>query len=159
MALRPDEGPIHVVSLGVSSLSDGVAPLVDWLATRWRRAAQIVVDGKAGAGDLANALVAAGVSRRRVHVVTTDEAITAHAGMLRAVVEATVTHLGQPGLDAQVRVAGKRKIGVYGGWGWEAVVPGGDVTALDAVTLARHAAETAKRRPRSGSSSGKVVVL
>lgn len=155
VALRPEEGPVHVESFGVSLLAeDGTAGLVEWLATpeRWRKASKIVIDGRAGAGDLKAQLVAAGVPARRVHVPSTEEAITAHAGMLRAIREGDITHLAQPGLDAQVRVAGKRKIGAAGGWGWQAVTPDGDVTALDAVTLARHAVMTGKRRTGSGRS-------
>jgi len=151
-AIRPDVGPVHVEALGVAATSDGTASLVQWLAARWRDAS-IVLDGKAGTGDLVQRLIAAGVPKRRVHVLTTDEAITAHAGMLRAIQEGSVTHLAQPGLDAAVRDAGRRKIGTGGGWGWSSL-SGGDVTALDAVTLAHHAASTARRR----SYSGEVVV-
>ena len=154
VALRPEQGPVHIETLGVAPLS-GAASLVDWLAERWRTASAIVIDGKAGAGDLLNELVTAGVPKRRLHVVTTDEAITAHAGMLRAIQEGSLTHLAQPGLDANVRVAGKRKIGTAGGWGWTSVTPDGDTTALDAVTLARHAVMTSRRR-RAGS--GEVVI-
>lgn len=167
VAMRPDEGPVHVESFGVVSMAEGTAGLVSWLSERWRKASKIFLDGKAGTGDLVQQLVAAGVSRRRLHVVSTDEAITAHAGMLRAIQEADVTHLAQPGLDAQVRVAGKRKVWNDGGWGWQAVTPDGDVTALDAVTLARHAAMTSKRRGGEGrtssgnrtTSSGRVGVV
>lgn len=154
VALRPDEGPTHVESFGVRALSEGTASLVEWLAARWRKAGAILIDGKAGAGDLKAQLVAAGVSSRRVHVVTTDEAITAHSAFLRAVQEGELTHIAQPGLDAQVRLAGRRKIGNAGGWGWQAVTPDGDVTALDGVTLAHHGATTAKRRTGEGRSSG-----
>lgn len=157
VALRPEDGPAHLESFGVSLLADGgTSALVAWLSVpeRWRKASKIVVDGRAGSGDLKAQLVAAGVPARRIHVVTTDEAITAHAGMLRAIREGEVTHLAQPGLDAQVRVAGKRKIGNAGGWGWQAVTPDGDVTALDAVTLARHAVMTGKQRTGTGRASG-----
>ncbi|QCB93307.1 hypothetical protein [Cellulomonas shaoxiangyii] len=153
VALRPDDGPVHVEALGVSLMADGTAPLVQWLAERWRKG-HIVLDGKAGAGDLANELVAAGVPRRRIHLVTVDEAITAHAGMLRAIQERDLTHLAQPGLDAAVRAAGKRKIGNAGGWGWASTTPEGDVTSLDAVTLARHAVVAGKRPTGQGRTSG-----
>ena len=155
VALRPAEGPVHVEALGVAPLSDGTTSLVEWLASRWRQAAAIVVDGKAGAGDLVEQLIAAGVPKRRVSIVSTEEAITAHAGMLRAIQQGEVTHGAQPGLDSAVKAAGKRKIGTAGGWGWVAVTPDGDVTALDAVTLARHALMTTKRR-RAGT--GEAVI-
>lgn len=154
VALRPADGPVHVEALGVAPLAEGVASLVDWLTDRWRKATTVWIDGRAGSGDLFNALVAAGVPRRRLHIVKVDEAITAHSSMLRAITEGELTHLAQPGLDAQVRVAGKRKIGTAGGWGWQAVTPDGDVTALDAVTLARQAVATTKRR----AGSGEVVI-
>lgn len=150
VALQPDEGPAHVEALGVSLMSEGTAQLVAWIAGRWREADRIVIDGKAGAGDLANELAAAGVSRRRIHIVTADEAITAHAGMLRAINEGDLTHLAQPGLDRATRIAGKRKIGAAGGWGWEALTADGDMVPLDSVTLARHFATTGKRRSTAG---------
>lgn len=153
-AITPADGPTYVEAFGVRPLSEGTADLVAWLAERWRKVAVILIDGKAGAGDLQAQLIAAGVPSRRVRLVTTDEAVTAHAGFLRAVQERDLTHSAQPGLDAQVRVAGKRKIGTAGGWGWQAVTPDGDVTALDAVTLARHGAVSSKRRPSNGRGSG-----
>jgi len=152
VGIRPTEGPVHVESFGVRPLLEGIAQIVPWLAARWRKASVIVLDGKAGTGDLFAALIAAGVPRRRIHIVTTDEAITAHAGMLRAIDEGTLSHTAQPGLDAQVLIAGKRKIGNAGGWGWQAVTPDGDVTAFDGVTLARDAVTSARRRTGTGEA-------
>jgi len=154
VALHSDEGVTHVEALGVRATSDGTSSLVAWLVERWRKSSVILIDGKAGSGDLRAQLVKAGVSTRRVRVVTTDEAITAHAGMLRAINERQVSHSAQPGLDAQVRVAGQRKIGTAGGWGWQAVTPDGDVTGLDAVTLARFGAVTGKRKSGEGRTAG-----
>lgn len=154
VGVRPQHGPVHVESLGVQALADGTAGMVAWLAERGRRGRRIVVDGKAGAGDLLNELVAAGVPRARVRLLSTDEAITAHAGMLRAINSGEVTHLAQPGLDAQVQIAGRRKIGTAGGWGWLPLTPGGDVVALDAVTLARHAAATGRPPVARGRTNG-----
>lgn len=158
VAIAPDDGPTHVEAFGVRPMSEGTSGLADWLAERWRKASLIVLDGKAGAGDFKAMLRARGVPERRILILPTDAAIEAHASFLRAVLEADLTHLAQPGLDAQVRVAGKRKIGTAGGWGWLAVTPDGDVTALDAVTLARHGAVTSKRRTGQGRTSGNRTV-
>jgi len=156
VGLKPESGACHVEALGVRPMGEGTSWLVDWLMERHKAAAAILLDGKAGAGDLFAALMAAGVPKRRVQFVGVDEAITAHAGFLRAVNEGDLTHLAQPGLDAQVRVAGRRKIGNAGGWGWRSVTPGTDVTALDAVTLARFGAVS--RTPVT-EDDGSVVVL
>lgn len=160
-AVRPDEGPVFVESFGVRVLSEGTAGLVSWLAERKDSASAFLIDGRAGAGDLRQELRAAGVPARLIRVVSVDEVITAHSGMLRAIQEGSVAHSAQPGLDAQVRVAGKRKIGNAGGWGWVSVTPDGDVTALDAVTLARHGAVLGrKRRPGGGrTGSGRKAVV
>jgi hypothetical protein len=163
VALRQADGPAHVEAFGVRPISE-TSTVVTWLTERWQNVAEILVDGRAGAGDFLNELVAAGVPRRRIRIVTTDEAITAHAAFLRAVQDGGLTHIAQPGLDAQVRVAGRRKIGNAGGWGWQAITPGGDVTALDAVTLALHGAMTSKKgRGRIGGdrnvSSGRTAVI
>lgn len=153
VALRAGDGPVHVEALGVARMVDGTAHLVDWLSQRWRTG-PILLDGKAGAGDLANELVAAGVPRRRIALASVDDAIVAHSGFLRAIQEGGLTHIAQEGLDAAVRIAGKRKIGNAGGWGWQSVTPDGDVTPLDAVTLARHAVVTGRRPTGQGRSSG-----
>lgn len=154
VAVRPDgDGPVHVEAFGVRALAEGTAPLVSWLAERARSASLFLVDGKAGAGDFRDELVKAGVPARFVRVVTVDEAITAHAGMLRAIQDGSLTHFAQPGLDAQVRGAGRRKIGNAGGWGWAPLRADGDTTALDAVTLARFGAATARKRRDGGRSS------
>ena len=164
-AIRPVDGPVFVEALGVAPLAHGTAQLVGWLAEPERvRRSRIVVDGRAGSGDLVAQLIDAGVPRRRVSVVTTDEAITAHAGMLRAIREGGVEHSGQPGLDAAVRVTGKRRIGAAGGFGWQPVTPDGDVTAFDAVTLAFGAVTTGRRTTRDDSgnrtaSSGRRAVV
>jgi hypothetical protein len=163
VALLPADGPAHVEAFGVRPIAE-TSSVVAWLAERWHPLVAILVDGKAGAGDFCNELVAAGVPRRRITQVATDEAITAHAAFLRAVQDGAVTHVAQPGLDAQVRVAGKRKIGAAGGWGWTPITPDGDVTALDAVTLALHGVTTSKKnRGRTGgdrnASSGRTAVI
>lgn len=147
VALTPGDAPTHVEALGVAPMERGTGQIVEWLSSRWRGSAGIAIDGKAGAGDLVQQLAAAGVPRRMLHQVTTDEAITAHAAFLRAVQESDLTHIAQPGLDASVRVAGKRKIGTAGGWGWQSVTQDGDVTPIEAVTLAHWLARTSKRRP------------
>ena len=149
IAIRPAAGPTHVVSLGVTAMPSGAVQAADWLAKR-AGTSRILVDGKAGAGDFVEQLVAAGVPRHRVRVATTDEVITAHSGMLRAINEGDITHGAQPGLDAAVRVAGKRRIGTNGGFGWQSVTADGDVTAFDAVTLAHYMANKGKRTTGTG---------
>jgi len=145
-AIRPDEGPIHIEGIKLASMGDGTAWLVDWLVERHEKAAQIVVDGKAGVGYLVNALHEARVPKSVVITAGTDT-ITSGTSMLEAALNSKdFTHRGQSELDEQVKAAEKRKIGANGGFGWQAP-EGGNVALLDAVTLAYWGAKTTKRRP------------
>lgn len=154
-ARRPENGPTYVEALAERSMTDGFSWIVDVIVPSWRQFGAIVIDGKAGIGELRSRLVKAGVSTKTMKVISTDEAITAHAMVLAAVHEGTISHGNQPGLNASVASATKRLIGKSGGWGWKAIGDG-DVTPLDAVTLAFYAASIAPRK-RSGHSGWRVV--
>lgn len=163
-ARRPEDGPTHVEVIKAASTSAGTVWLADWLAARWRKAAVIVIDGKAGADQLVTALVKRGVPRRRIVVPTLSQVYEAHSGLLESVKAGELTHYGQTGLDDVVKAATKRPIGKDGGWGWQAIGDDADVTPLEAVTYAHFGATTSKRKPpadgagRSTSSGRRAVV-
>jgi hypothetical protein len=144
--LRPDEGKPHVELIDVRSTSAGLGWLVAWLVARHEKACQIVIDGKAHAGALNEALRAAKVPERVIWLPTTDQVITAHSMTLGAIQSAGLTHFDQPALNDSVAAAGKRPIGTNGGWGWKPLAEG-DVTPIEAVTFAYWGAMTSKRRP------------
>ncbi len=156
VAVRHEFG-IHVEGLQHTLVVDGTQQLVDWLAGRWESCGLIVVDGKAGSGAFVKALLRAKVQQRRIVVPTTDQAVTAHAALLEAVTEGTLSHIADPVLDQVVTDAGRRQIGKTGGWGFQSL-SGGDVTLLDAVTCAHYAALTA-RTPKTTNSGRRAVVM
>lgn len=143
---RPDSGPPHVELVEHRSMSTGLGWLTAWLVERQDKAVQIVIDGKAHAGALVEALRAAKVPARVIWTPTTDQVITAHSMVLLAIQSKEITHFAQPGLDGSVALAGKRLIGTNGGWGWKPLADG-DVTPIEAVTFAHWGAMTSKRRP------------
>lgn len=151
--IRPDDEDVdpHVELVRVASLKDGRQWLVDFLVERKDVTAEIVIDGKDGAGALANDLRQAGVPVKVLHndrgTVTFEEAVKAHSMFLEAIKTARVSHFGQPLLNRTVEVAGKRPIGNAGGWGWRSLSPDVDIVALDSVTLAYFGAMTSKRKP------------
>lgn len=155
VAVRHEFG-VHVEGIQHVELVHGTQWLVDWLAERWRDCSVIVVDGKSGSGALVKALQRAGVQQRRVLVPNTDQVVAAHAALLEAVTEGTVSHNDDDALNAAVRSAGRRPIGQQGGWGFQPL-DGGDVTLLEAVTHAHFGALTAKVPTRSGGR--RAVVL
>ncbi len=145
---------IHVEVIDSRPVEAGVSWLVDYLLPRWEDAAQIVIDGKSGSGALIAHLHQLGVGRKTLLTPKVDEVITAHSMFLQRLGDSSLTHGPQPGLDDQVRRAGRRPIGQAGGWGWKSLT-GEPVTGLEAATLAVWAAATTKRRP--GRSGGAVL--
>lgn len=147
VARRPDEGPVHVEGIRIQSMGEGIQTLVDWLLERHEMAAQIVVDGKAGAGFLIAALREGGVRNKRVIVTPTlDQVLSSHSMFEQGVKTGDMTLVDQPKLDEQVRDAVKRPIGKSGGFGWAPNV-GESVVLLDAATLAYWGAKTTTRNP------------
>lgn len=157
VALRPDEGPVHVEGVEHRLVMDGTDWLVDWLVERRDEARMILVDGKAGAGALVDELHARKVWKRRAAAVSAEQAVKAHATMLAAVTAGTVSHFGDETLNTAVAAAGRRPIGKTGGWGIESIT-GDDVTLFEAVILAHYAATMIPRR-RGSSSQRRIAVL
>lgn len=145
-SLSPADGPVHVEVVERATMAHGMGWLVAWLAVRAGDAAQIVVDGKAHAGALVNALRAEKVPARVILTPGADQVIAAHATFLDAVASGHLSHFAQPVLDEAVAAAERRQIGPSGGWGWRGI-DDADVTPLEAATLACWASLTSKRRP------------
>lgn len=136
----------HVEAVEHRSIVEGTLWLVEWIATRkW----PVVIDGKAGAGALADALTRAKVPPRRIVRPTIDEVIAAHAGFVQAVTEKTLTHIADEVLRASVESAVRRPIGNAGGWGF-AAAEGGDVTLAESAVLAHWGAMKKRRRRATG---------
>lgn len=146
VAVRPPTGPVHVEAVSHRPLIDGTRWLIDWLVERKGVAAQIAVDGKSGAGALAEALVKERVPRHKVKRPTTDDVTSAHAAFLLAVMEDRVTHGGDEVLDKSMTSATRRPIGRLGGWGFGPGPAGEDPTLAESAVLAHWAATTAPKR-------------
>ncbi len=148
-ARKTPEGTIHVELIERRSMSSGTAWLVEWLTERWRQAAQIVVDGKAHAGNLVNALRAAGVASTVILTPTTEQVTAAHSMLEDAVKAKTLTVLGHPGQDTlvdSVAHSARREIGKTGGWGFRPIGDG-ECTSAESAVMAHWGAKTSKRRP------------
>lgn len=147
VARRPEEGPVFIEGIRSEPLSAGTGWLVDFLASKQERAAQIVVDGKSGVGYLVQALQDAGVKNKKlVWQPSLDQVIAAHAMFDQAVISHDVAHSAQPEMTVQVLAASRRKIGSRGGFGWQAP-EGGSVTMFEAATLAYWGAKVTRRNP------------
>ncbi|MDU0349719.1 terminase, partial [Actinomyces sp. MRS3W] len=117
---RGKTGPVHVELVGLRPMSDGVAWAAGWVARHADRLAQIVVEGRSGAGDMADRLRSAGVPAKAIITPSAQDAAAAHAMADAAIREHSMTHLADDELAAEVAVATRRRIGRNGGFGWSA---------------------------------------
>lgn len=143
---KPDDGLPFVYVVEARSMAGGLSWFVDELAKRWRKAAQIVIDGQGNAQALNDRLLEQGVLPKTILRPNTGDAITAYASMANAVKERQVTHYGQPGLDDSATKTAKRRIGSRGGWGF-ASTDEADATLIESACLAYWGAMTTKRKP------------
>lgn len=152
-ARKTPDGTVHVELIERRSMGGGTGWLVEWLAggeePRWRQAAQIVVDGKAHAGNLVNALREAGVPAVVLLTPTTEQVTAAHSMLEDAVKAKTLTVLKHPGQDTLVESvahSARREIGKTGGWGFRPIGDG-ECTSAESAVMAHWGAKTSKRRP------------
>lgn len=170
--LKHDDG-VHVelIDAAEGDVAAGLGVLADWLAARWRSAAQIVLSGAAGAPVLAQLLKDRQVPDAVVKIANTVEYTTACSVTLDAVRASAAaakndepmvfTHLaseGQAALDESVAISDKKLRGQSGAWGWSATTDDGDETPVEAVSLAYWLATTTKRKPY-GEKKQKAVIL
>lgn len=146
-AVKHDAG-VHLELIGTSSATglDGVAR---WLIGRKADAAQITLSGGAMAKVLHQLLRDGGVPERQIKTLATAEYFAA-CGMLHdSVKDRTVTvpkgDSETDPLEQSVAVSDKKQRG--SGWGWQATIPDGDETPMEAVSVALYGARTTKRRP------------
>lgn len=151
--VRPDDGPIHVEAFRQENLGEGLGWLVDFLVRRADSTSLIVIDGKSGAGALAQALKDEGITRRGLVVLPTmEQVVSAHAMFLESIKSGGLSHLGQGPLNKQVKDAVRRPIGKSGAFGWDAN-KGDSVALLEAVTYAFWGAKVARANPGESRSA------
>jgi len=135
-----EDGRVHV---GIPEDPDGAldhARGTAWLIPRLkdlqeRTGCEVVLDEKCPDAGLAQRLQDAGI---RITELKLADMLEACSGLITAVTEQTVTHFGQSVLDAAVAAATKRLVTERPLWARKF----GDITPLEAVTIARHGALT-----------------
>lgn len=128
------------------SLGGGLGWFVETLVRVSGEAAQIVIDGQGNAQTLCDRLLDAGVQRKAIIRPKASDMTAACSSLCNAVRERSVTHYGQPALDASATKSRARRIGTAGGWGFMST-DDADATLIEAAALAYWAAMTTKRDP------------
>jgi phage terminase large subunit-like protein len=125
-----------LLAVGAVERRDGTGWLVPELARiQSTYGCPVVVDGGGPTADLIPAMEAAGIS---LEIIDTGKLKDACANIFDAVQEKRLVHPGHPDLDLAVSSASKRDVGDR--WAWARKQSTGDISMLEAVTLALWAA-------------------
>ena len=130
--------------------SRGLGHGIGWFVETLRRvsegAALILIDGQSNAQTLTERLLAERVPKNEIVRPRTADVAAACSSLANAVRERTVTHYGQPALDASATKSRRRALGSGGGYGF-ASTEEADATLVEACALAYWGAMTTKRNP------------
>jgi hypothetical protein len=143
---RPKDDSPFVYVVASRDMADGLTWFVDNLIERKDKAACVIIDGKSNAENLKNKLIAAGFSKKAVHCLGTQEAITANSMLVNAVKEHELRHYGQKQLDDSATKCAKRDIGKGGGFGFDSV-ENAEASLIESCAAALFGAMTTKRKP------------
>lgn len=147
VAVKPEDGPIHVELIEHRAMNGGVDWLVEWLVPRMKKASTVAIDGLHWSGSLVEKLRANGVRAKLAITLTgTKDVVNASSMMLNAIESGNMTHFDQPALNASALGATKRQVGnsESGGFAFGGL---DDSTPIEAATLAHWAVLTCKRNP------------
>ena len=121
----------------------GADYLTDFIEARKNKACVFIIDGKAGADDLAARLQAAKIPKTVFSICNTREYTAAASMFLNAVRECGLTHIDQTEIRESLSTVTKRPIGTNGAYGF-----GGDnAEIIDCLALALYGVRTSKRDP------------
>ncbi len=146
-ALAERDGPAYVELVDMASTSRGTAWLSSWLVARRDRCSCVVIDGRSGAGALAQRLREGGMRRPGMVVECNPSGVQAAASMLVDEVKAkTLSHIASPALDESATRSVRRDVGRDGfGFGDG---PNSTSIPIESASLALWGARTSKRDPR-----------
>ena len=141
---------VHVEVLERKSLSEGTAWLTTWLLKRWRDCGIIIIDGMAGTQLLVEDLVRTEPKTSRI-ILTPNfkQAGSAYGGFYQAIEQETITHFGQPLVEAGVKTIRKRDMrdGAFGFASMNSDI-GSDI--IESLAFAHYGALNPKRRKSAG---------
>ena len=144
VCLRPEGRKPYVEVVKSASTSRGTRWVAEWLDARREKIASVAIDGKRGESTVQK-LADLKFPKRAVRVPGSADVAKANSMLVEAVQSGSISHYGQPDLDAAATTCAKRRIG-QDGFGFDDSETG-DSTLIEACALAYREAMTTKRRP------------
>lgn len=145
VAFKVDEEKIFVEAIDCRKVRDGNAWIIEYL--RNPRVQQVVIDGANGQSLLEADMKNAGIRCKSI-LPKVSEVIEANAQFEQNFFVGAVCHSSQPALEQAVSNSEHRAIGSSGGFGYNSILEGADISLLEAVTLAHWACANAKEKKK-----------
>lgn len=143
VAVKTADDKIFVEAVDCRPTREGNAWIIPFL--RNPHAREIVIDGANGQTILEAEMKEAGIKHKPI-LPKVSEVVEANALFEKNFFAGIITHADQPALEQIVSNCEHRAIGNGGGFGYNSILEGADVSLLEAVTLAHWACATAKEK-------------
>lgn len=143
VAVKTADDKIFVEAVDCRPAREGNAWIIPFL--RNPHAREIVIDGANGQTILEAEMKEAGIKRKPI-LPKVSEVVEANALFEKNFFAGIITHADQPALEQIVSNCEHRAIGNGGGYGYNSILEGADVSLLEAVSLAHWACATAKEK-------------
>lgn len=144
-AVRLSDGRIFVEAIDCRPTREGNAWMMPFFSNPHVR--EIVIDGANGQQALADEMRDAGIRRKPI-LPKVGDIIEANSSFETAVLSGGLCHADQPSLEQVVANCEHRAIGGNGGFGYQSILEGADVSLLDSVLLAYWICATTKTEKR-----------
>lgn len=139
IAVYTEDGKILVECIDCRPIRAGNNWIISFLSEAAPATRKVIIDGANG-----QQLLAADMKQNKLkspELPSVKNIVAANAAFEQAIYSGKLCHMGQPSLCQAVENTEKRAIGSNGGFGYRSVRQGVDISLLDAVILAYHAAE------------------
>lgn len=132
IAVRTKDKKIFVETIGCKPIKAGLTWLLDFIRSADVRA--VATDGANGTGMLEDSMKQ--LKLKKPTVVTPAQIVKANAMFEQALSQASISHMQQSAVTQIVTNCEKRAIGSKGGFGYQSLLDGADVSILDSIILA-----------------------
>ena len=132
IAVKTTDDKVFVEAYGCRPIKAGVAWIIDFIDKADVR--KVAVDGKNGTGLLEDAMKKAKLGKPEIPSVA--QVIKANAEFEQALAQGTLIHMEQSAVTQIVSNCEKRAIGSGGGFGYQSILEGADISILDSIVLA-----------------------
>ena len=135
---------IFVECIGCHSIREGTQWIIKYLKAI--KPAEVVIDGASGQKLLEQELTSLNIAKNCIVLPTVKEIIVANSMLEPAITNHTICHNNQPSVTAVVTNCEHRAIGTNGGYGYQCIKDGLEISILDSIILAHWSCSNGKEK-------------